>query len=259
MSAALAQHQHWLVQAITGLRPPRSLTRLGGSAMAVDTGLGVYRHAYRARLQECLRDDFPALASLLGDTGFAAVADAVITAHLPRDATLNLYGRQVPLWLRRHSTEVAVGRLAWDLARLEWALVEAIHAPLAPVITPQDLATVPADGWDGVVLEAAPSLRRIASRWPIDVCYRQHLRGEVVTVPAVDPGTTVVLRGPNGLARHVLAPREGRLLGLLVRGRSLGAAVAACPLAPAELDQAFRRFIANGFFTRIRQADQESS
>jgi len=213
---SLASDLPWLVQAITAPREPRP-TRLRDIAISAATGLAIYRHAYRARLIECLADDFPALCALLGTAVFDNLATAVITSRPPREATLNRYGRQLVIHLRATPEATPLGQIALDVARLEWALVEAIHAALAPSLEPNALAALPATAWAGLRLIAVPSLRTIASRLPIDLLYRQHLRGETLSAPQPNGETVFVLRRSDGLHRLALVPGRGRLIAALAR------------------------------------------
>lgn len=242
---SLARDLGWLVGAITTPRAPRP-ARLRDIAISAETGLGIYRHAYRARLVECLADDFPALRALLGPAAFDELAGAVIAARPPRDATLNRYGRQLVVHLRAHP---AAGRPALDLARLEWALVEAIHAPLAPALAADALAGLPPQAWAGLRLGAVPSLRVVTSRWQIDLLYRQHLRGETPVVAAPDGECVLVLRREDGLHRLALVPERGRLVAALARGLPLGEALARSRLDPAAVRDALAAAVAAGCFT----------
>ena len=245
---SLARDLGWLVGSITAQRAPRP-SRLRDIAISAETGLGIYRHAYRARLIECLADDFPALRVLLGGTVFDLLAESVIAARPPREATLNRYGRQLVIHLRAHPGSTALGRPALDLARLEWALVEAIHAPLAPALAADALTGLPAQSWAGLRLGAVPSLRIITSRWPIDLVYRQHLRGETPTVPAADGECVLVLRRPDGLHRLTLVPERGRLVAALARGLALGEALARTRLDADGIRDALAAAVAAGCFT----------
>ena len=238
----------WLVGSITARRAP-SPSRLRDIAITAATGLDIYRHAYRARLLECLADDFPALRALLGVQGFEALAADVIDTRPPRDATLNRYGRQLVVHLRAHPEATHAGRAALDLARLEWALVEAIHAPLAPALSGDALGALPPTAWAGLRLVAVPSLRVITSRWPIDLCYSQHLRGETPAMPAPDPEHVLVLRRDDGLHRLALVPERGRLVAALARGLALGSALARSRLDAAGVRDALAAAVAAGCFT----------
>src|SRR3546814_10143690 len=64
----------------TGDAPVRPLVRVPA---AVDAGrrMHVYRHAYRERLHETLRSDYPVLLRLIGREAFAALAYKIGRAH----------------------------------------------------------------------------------------------------------------------------------------------------------------------------------
>lgn len=232
----------WLVGAITADAAPAP-ARLRATAISAARGLAIYRHAYRARLRECLADDFPAVRALLGEADFDALADRTIDRHPPHAATLNRYGRMLLRGLRRDGP-------ARDLARLEWALVEAIHAPLADPLPPAALAGI-AD-WSALRLVPAPSLTVIASRHPVDLLYRQHLRGQRPDPGAAGGETVLALRRRDGLHRLALPSGQGRLLAALVRGRSLGDALSRADLGTDEVRQALAAAMGAGCFTAIR-------
>lgn len=243
--SALAAAERWLVRAIAGEREPADRDRrLGGTRLSPAIGLGIYRAAYRIRLRECLADDFPVLAAWLGEARFRALAEAVIAAHPPADATLNRYGRRLVQWLRAHPA--AYGCEAGALARLEWALVEAVHAPLAPPLDAVALAALPPAAWGRLRLRGVPSLRLIALRRDVDALVGRHWRGEAVGEPGPGPLTVAVLRRAGGCERHRFAPAEGRLLHRLARGASLSDALAGCRLDAGGVQAAFARFIASG-------------
>jgi hypothetical protein len=214
------------------------------------TGLEVYRHAYRARLREALADDFTAVACVVGDAAFTRLVDAFIRAHPPQDATLNAYGRSFPAWLAR--ARIARRGALVELARLEWALVEALHAPLAPAIDAAALAAVPPQAWGRVRLRPAPSLRVLACRHEVDAVLEAVRRQDTPPAFRRRSGGVAVLRGADGLRRIALDALEARVLGALVAGASLADALdrIAADRLPA-LRDAFTRWVAQGFFTAL--------
>ena len=106
----------------------------GAKISALD-GLDVYHYAYRARLVEALADDYGALRNALGAAAFEAFAAKVIALHPSRTRDLNAYGRVVVEALRSGAARVRHRAFLTALAELEWALVEAVHAPPPPVST----------------------------------------------------------------------------------------------------------------------------
>jgi hypothetical protein len=250
MSTTLAARQRWLYDAITTERPSkRPLAMLGGTAVAPDIGLAVYRHAYRARLRDALGDDFAAVARLVGDAAFDRLVAAFIRAHPPQDATFNAYGRFFAPWLAR--ARVARRAALAEVARLEWALVEALHAPLADAFDSAALASVPSSAWGRIRLKPAPSLRVLICRYDVDAVIEAVNRQQPLPPLRRRTGGIAVIRRPDGLRRIQLDAIE-RVLTALIAGAPLVEALAhvSADHLPA-LRDAFTRWVAHGFFAAL--------
>ena len=89
--------------------------------------LGVYRHAYVARLAEVLADDYEQLHAYLGDSGFAKFAKSYIAAHPSDRKSARDFGRHVPEFLKADAGFAKHPELA-EIARLEKALADAFDA-----------------------------------------------------------------------------------------------------------------------------------
>jgi len=251
MSALLAKRQRWLYDAIVDDNAPKKPQRfLGGAAVPAELGLAVYRHAYRARLRDCVADDFTAVAQMLGERAFTRVADAFIAAHPPCDATLNAYGRFFAPWL---ATTRITGRVhLTELAQLEWALIEALHAPLARALSGADLAGIAPHAWTAITLRVAPSLRLIPLRYNTNAHYEAFRTKRPAPSVLRMSGGVVVMRQQDGLQRFVLDALEARVLGALVAGASLGDALGGLSARHTlTIQHAFTRWVAQGFFTAL--------
>ena len=138
-----------------------------GSAAAI----GVYRHAYSARLVGALRDNFEILARALGDAGFDALATAYITAQPSRQPSIRWFGDQLIAFMdqRLAADDGLLPHPALaDLARMDWALRGAFDAADAPVITRDALAALPPDDWPGLRLLLHPSVRQVGLQWAVE-------------------------------------------------------------------------------------------
>lgn len=251
MSAVLAKRQRWLYDAIVDDTAPKQPQRvLGGAAVPAELGLAVYRHAYRARLRDCVADDFAAVAQELGDKAFTRVANAFIAAHPPIDSTLNGYGRFFAPWLA--TTRIAGHTRLAELARLEWALVEALHAPLAKGLTGADLTGIAPDAWSKITLRVAPSLRLIPLRYNSNDHYEAFRTKRPTPSARRESGGVVVIRSRDGLQRFDLDVVETRVLRQLVAGGTLGDALAGLSAKHTlTIQHAFTRWVAHGFFTAL--------
>ncbi len=127
--------------------------------------LEIYNRQYWFRILGSLAEDFPALHSVIGERAFEALSVAYLTAHPSRSFTLRNLGSKLPDWLainpnfagRRH-------RLAIDVARIEWAFIEAFDNADRTPLTLDQVATLDA----GSRLALQPHLRLIAFDYPAD-------------------------------------------------------------------------------------------
>ena len=252
MSAVLARRQRWLYTAIVNANGPRNPTTvLGGAAVPAALGLSVYRHAYRARLRDCLADDFTAVAQVMGEPAFTKLADAFVEACPPVDATLNAYGRFFPPWLL--TTRIAARVRLAELARLEWALVEAIHAATAATLSGAALAGVAPHAWGTIRLVVAPSLRVPPCRFTTNAVYEAFRTSQPLPSAQRKSGGIAVIRHSDGLLRIPLDADETRVLSRLASGAPLGKALDGLPATHlAMIRNSFARWLAQGFFTALR-------
>lgn len=127
--------------------------------------LEIYNRQYWFRVLGALAEDFPALRSVVGTRAFEALSIAYLDAHPSRSFTLRNLGSKLPGWLaanpnfagRRH-------RLAIDVAKIEWAFIEAFDNAESTPLTPDQVATLDA----GSRLTLQPHLRLLALDYPAD-------------------------------------------------------------------------------------------
>jgi putative DNA-binding protein len=132
--------------------------------------LSVYANAYFARLHMCLRDDFPALARAVGPAAFQDLVQTYLMMHPPTRPSLRHAGAHLAEHLAMEPFAAIFTRrcpYAADLARLEWAMIEAFYAEDAPVLAREQLATVVPEGWGSLRFEVVPSLQLLTCAWPV--------------------------------------------------------------------------------------------
>ena len=86
VTRTLRETQVWMVGAITGANADadaRDVERFitPGPRMTAAERFEVYRSGYHARLVECLLDDYPVLAAMLGEEQFGALCRAYVDRH----------------------------------------------------------------------------------------------------------------------------------------------------------------------------------
>lgn len=127
--------------------------------------LEIYNRQYWFRVLGALAEDFPGLRAVVGRRRFEALSVAYLTEHPSRSFTLRNLGSKLVEWLvanpelagRRH-------RLAVDVARIEWAFVEAFDSAERAPLTLDQVATLD----DNSRLSLQPHLRLIALDYPAD-------------------------------------------------------------------------------------------
>lgn len=219
--------------------------------------LELYNTGYWFRILASLAEDFRGVRALVGDAAFRQLSAAYLD-DCPPPFDLGDLGARLAAWLREHPDYCGDRQaLAADMARLEWAEIEASNAGEWPSLSSADLAALGEDPQ----LQLQPSLRLIELAYPLDdllIEIREgaqrelsHLASNAVTavrqsevsklqaVPEPQPVHLAVHRH-EGLVYFKRLPREGFIvLGALIEGRplsdALAAALSASTMDPAEL------------------------
>lgn len=148
-----------------------SMERIAASFIAPNSRLSsferleIYNRQYWFRILGALAEDFPALRSVIGTRAFEAMSVAYLSAHPSRSFTLRNLGRHLADWLA--SNPHFAGRrasLAVDVARIEWAFVEAFDSGEHEALTLEQISTL--DGNSRLGLQ--PHLQLVELEYPID-------------------------------------------------------------------------------------------
>src|SRR6516164_4506213 len=129
--------------------------------------LEIYRNNVFASLTEVLCDTFPVVCRLVDHRFFAYAAHEFIRRHPPEIAVLAEYGGRFPDFLAGFAPCQELLYLP-DVARLEWLMSRAAHAPDAEPIAATALANVTAEDAPRLQLRLHPSVGFLASPWPVD-------------------------------------------------------------------------------------------
>ncbi len=121
-------------------------------------GLGIYTHAYTARLIEALENDHPVLGSYLGDKLWQRMCRGYIAAYPSRHRSLRYFGAGLPHYLA-HAQEFAEHPEIAELAEFERRLLDSFDAADAPRATWQELLDMPHANWPSLRPRFHPSLK----------------------------------------------------------------------------------------------------
>lgn len=127
--------------------------------------LEIYNRQYWFRVLGALAEDFNGLRAVVGDKTFEELSVAYLTAHPSRSFSMRNLGSKLTEWLAAHS-EYAGRRqkLAIDVARIEWAFVEAWDSAERTPLTLDQIVTL--DGGSRLALQ--PHLQLLALDYAAD-------------------------------------------------------------------------------------------
>lgn len=128
--------------------------------------LEIYNRQYWFRLLECFQEDFPGLQAVLGQDRLFELATAYLSAHPSTSYTLRNLGRQLVPYLEANLRFTRPQhRLVLDMARLEWAHIEAFDQDARPPLTPGELLD---SGLASARLRLQPHLTLLHLHYPLD-------------------------------------------------------------------------------------------
>jgi hypothetical protein len=261
---SLAELQSWLFERVLDPAPAApdaaSAVVVSGHLPAADR-VEVYRHGYAARLVECLADDYPALQHALGVAPFEELCRAFIQAHPPPSPSLNYYGAPLAQFIAARPERWS--QPASELAQLEWALVEAIHADEGERLDSAALGRLSPEDWSRAQLVPSPTLRLLSTRHAVADHYQAFQEGSVASECWPSPGESAVAvcRREADVWRVRIPTALTPLLSSLISGTPLLTAIERCSsdeiagsrsIAPEELQRAFQDWVACGMFSGVR-------
>jgi hypothetical protein len=224
--------------------------------------LDIYRNTFITGATRALRLSFPAVHRLVGDGFFAGAAAAFIAQQPPQAACLDGYGVNFPHFLRGFPPAATLDYLA-DVARLEWAVSHALHAPDAAPLDLMRLQALRPEDQIRVCFAPHPSVALLRLQYAADAIWRGVLDGDDAALAAVDlasgPVHLLVERGAAGVQVSRLAAATWRFAAALCAGRPLADVFEEFSEAAGETlespEAALAAHLAAGRFTDFRLAD----
>jgi hypothetical protein len=248
LQAAFAAH-------VMGADSANLVVAVVGDAIPAAARLRVYRHHVFESLGAALAATFPTVQALVGTDFFRGLARTFIGHALPVQPVLTEYGADFPAFIGGYEAARDLPYLA-DVARLDWALNLAFHAPPGGRLKAENLAAVPVERLPSMSIALAPGSVLVSSRYPLDRIWETSQSG--VASGTVDLNSAashlLVLRRPDDAAFVGLSAGEAAFVAALAEGMSLeGAAETAFQADPAfDLSTSFARLLALGAFAALQ-------
>ncbi len=128
--------------------------------------LEIYNRQYWYRIKDCFYEDYPGLRAILGERRFERLACAYLMQHPSQSFTLRNLGRWLVEFLQAEPHWIMpLNHPALDMARLEWAHIEAFDNEAKPPLEIDSLLGVdPAQ----IRLQLQPHLTLLQLRYELD-------------------------------------------------------------------------------------------
>jgi hypothetical protein len=182
--------------------------------------LGVYHHAYRARLIDVLFDTFSHTAAYLGDDWFRQLAATYVQHNLSGDPNIGQYGTTFAAYVAQDlpdDPDVA------ELALIDWTLRRAFDGPDARPLTHDALQQLAQQPDEAIRLQPVPTLTLLTQRsnslhiWRAIDTDEQPPQAETLKTPI----TVLVWRKGHAPHFRSTTPFESCALGIVESGRTL--------------------------------------
>lgn len=200
--------------------------------LAPEARINVYRNTFVGCLTTALRLSFPAIHRLVGATFFESAARIFIDENPPRSAYLDEYGGDFPPFLERFPPAASLPYLS-GVARLEWAVSRALHAPDVDALDVSRLSTLEPEDHDRVVFIFHPSVGLVEADHLADDIWRAVLAQDDAAMAAVDlnagPVWLVIQRLETSVDVTRLGEVAWRFMASLCAGLPLQEAIASAP------------------------------
>ena len=254
--AALPDAERRLPGGLDGL--VRGDARLGALAR-----VDVYANMYFFRLLECLAEDFPAVEAVVGHEAFHALAADYLEAHPSRHPSLRRLGGALGDFLDRHPLRE---RFFWiaDLARFEWALLEAFDAEDAAPVAAEELAALAPADWPALRLRFSPSLRVIEASTAVDEIWKATSAARALPEPEPRATTLRIWREGLQVFHRPLEPVERAALAAAASGQTFASVCEAAArtvgdeAAPEAVLRVLGRWLADGMIVDLETGTSTS-
>lgn len=143
---------------------------VGTNSAGAAERVGVYRHAYRARLVEALGKDYPCLKALTGDA-FPLLAHDYVAMTPSHHFNMRWYGEGLASFLETTSPWSDTPGFA-EMAHLEWTIGLSFDARDEPHVDVDEVERILPAQWPGMRLQLGAAVRRINLRWNVAEIHR---------------------------------------------------------------------------------------
>lgn len=217
--------------------------------------LSIYIEGYRLRLMAAVRSDFPALAVLLGDKVFDALALEYVEKNPSGHYNLDRYPHYFPVLVKEKS---GTG-FAAELALVEGVIAEVFMGEESEPLDPYALSQLTPEGFGAFRFTPRKASRLLSLDYPVNEWLLAQRAGVVPDAPQPQKNYLYAFRHNNSVQREMLSAEAMALLTPLLAGLAVGEALeaavqknpAAADVIAAQLQHWFSDWVGKGFFAGV--------
>ena len=128
--------------------------------------LSIYAEGYFARILEVLEQDFCTVANILEKDSFAKLVADYLKKCPSTYTNISSIGKDIPRFVRDYEMTRDYEFL-WDLAELEWKIIESFYAKNLEKLEVARLQKISEAEWPNAVFQLDPSVHLIKSNWAV--------------------------------------------------------------------------------------------
>ena len=194
MKSVVGLQNDFQIAVLADDRVPNLFVREG---LDVIGGFDIYLNAYRARLIEALKDNFPVLFLAVGDQLFDQMATSYIEQRPSTHRSIRWFGHDLRAFLDQNPDLLPHPAIA-DLASMDWALRGAFDAADAECLATQDLAAIVPEKWPQMKFDLHPSVTLLDLNWRVGPIWHE-----------LNENAEAVTEQPDEFVHTVLIWRQG--------------------------------------------------
>lgn len=183
--------------------------------------LNIYRNNTFITLTDALAKTYPVINKLVGDDFFTHTASEFIKKHPPLPGPLFEYGEEFPAFIDDFEAASSLPYLS-DVARLEWAMNVAYHAPDATTLHASELVDIPENELAELQFSIHPSCLLVTSEYPIEKIWTANQAdGELIEINLDHGIDLLVIRPEETVDFHIISSGTSSFLKSLKQGRNV--------------------------------------
>ncbi len=227
-----------------------------------DEQVSIYRDGWFWRLRDCLRDDFPAVAHIMGEERWERLVRDYLEVHRPRTPNIADIGDRLVDWLGTR-TDLPDHAFLVDLARLEWTVCTTFVHPDGPRLQPDDVEGIDPERFLSARFTPAATTAILDFDYPVNDVIESLREDGSPGVPEPAPQAVLVSRTETRLRRRAIDGSQRLLLERLLAGEPLGDAMMAvvgedpanAEAVAASVTEWFTDWVAGGVFEGVAYED----